>query len=105
MMRIGDVEVPAERLREFCQRWRIVELAVFGSALREDFRPYSDVDVLVTFQQDARWSLFDLVTMGDEIRSLVGRDVDLIEKKGLRNPFRRYEILRTRKVLYVAQPA
>jgi hypothetical protein len=70
--------------------------------LRDDFRPESDVDVLVTFEADARWSLFDLVDMQDELKELFGRRVDVVEKKGLRNPFQRYEILRTMQVMYAA---
>ncbi|MFB3132666.1 MAG: nucleotidyltransferase family protein, partial [Rhodothermales bacterium] len=70
------LNVPQDEIDSFCQRWRVVELAVFGSVLREDFRPDSDVDVLVSFGPDARWSLFDFVTMQDELEALFGRPVD-----------------------------
>jgi len=92
--------VPREEIAAFCRRWRIVEFALFGSAVRPDFGPDSDVDVLVRFQADAGWSLFDLVTMQDELAALFGRKVHLVEAEGLRNPFRRDEILRTREVVY-----
>ena len=59
-------------LAKFCQRWKIVELALFGSLLRDDFRPDSDVDVLVKFAPDARWTLLDFVTMQDELSLLFG---------------------------------
>lgn len=93
-------ELPISRIREFCQRWKIVEFALFGSILRDDFTPESDVDVLVTFGEDAQTTLYDLVVMTDELKELFGREVDLVLKTGLRNPFRRHEILRTHKVIY-----
>jgi len=71
------------------------------SLLREDFGPESDVDVLVSFADDAPWSLWDLTAMGDELAAILGRPVDFVEKEGLRNPFRRRTILATRKVLYL----
>lgn len=93
----------AERdLSAFCRRWKVRELAYFGSVLRDDFGPRSDVDVLVSFDDEAPWSLWDLTTMQDELTSLFGRHVDLVEREGLRNPFRRDRILKTRRVVYAA---
>lgn len=89
-------------LATFCGRWQVRELALFGSVLRDDFTPVSDVDVLVSFDDDAPWSLWDLTTMQDELSSLLGRQVDLVEREGLRNPFRRDRILKTRRVVYAA---
>lgn len=63
--------------------------------------PESDVDVLISFEEEAPWSLWDLIAMRDELTSLFGRPVDLVELEGLRNPFRRERILKTRKVIYV----
>ena len=74
----------------------------FGSVLRDDFRPDSDVDVLVSFNPSAPWSLFDLVTMQDELQKIFGRTVDLVEREGLRNPFRKRSILSSREVIYAA---
>ncbi len=90
-------------LADFCQRWKVTELALFGSVLRDDFRPDSDVDILVSFYPDARWSLFDLVKMQDELKILFGREVDLVERAGLRNPFRRRAILSSMQVVYGSQ--
>jgi predicted nucleotidyltransferase len=94
--------LPGSDLAAFCVRWKVRELALFGSVLREDFGPASDVDVLVSFDDDAPWSLWDLTTMQDELSSMFGRQVDLVEREGLRNPFRRDRILKTRKVVYAA---
>ena len=96
------VPVPAEKIEAFCRKWKVVEMALFGSVLREDFRPDSDVDVLVTFAPDDGWSLWDLIDMRDELWEMFGREVDLVEKKNLVNPFRRHAILSTKQVIYAA---
>jgi predicted nucleotidyltransferase len=93
---------PTDQIAAFCQKWKITELAVFGSVLRDDFRPESDVDVLVSFTDDAHWSLYDWVDMQEELKGMFGRDVDLVEKKSLHNPFRRHAILTTKQVIYAA---
>jgi hypothetical protein len=97
-----QIEVNREQIAEFCRRWQVAELALFGSALRDDFRPDSDLDVLVTFTPDAPWSLLEVVDMQDELGSLLGREVDLVDRGGLRNPFRRHAILTSRQVVYAA---
>ena len=96
------ISIPEGRIRDFCGRWKIAELAVFGSVLREDFHPDSDVDVLVTFAKEAEWSLYDWVDMIAGLREIFGRDVDLLSSHSLRNPYRRHETLRTRETLYAA---
>jgi predicted nucleotidyltransferase len=96
------IEMPMDKITAFCQKWKITEFSLFGSVLRDDFRPDSDVDVLVTFAENAGWDLYDWVTMIDELKVIFGREVDLVSKKGLRNPFRRRNILATHEVLYAA---
>jgi len=96
------LEMPLDKIEDFCSRWKIKEFSLFGSILREDFGPDSDVDVLVSFAKDAPWSLFDLVDMTEQLKSTFGRDVDLVEKDSLCNPFRRYAIVSGREVIYVA---
>lgn len=100
MSGLTNITVPPDALEALCRRWRVRELALFGSAVREDFGPDSDVDVLVSFDADAPWSLWDLITMQTELAELFGRPVDLVEREGLRNPFRRQRILETRRVIY-----
>ena len=95
-------ELDTAFIKSFCEKWRIREFSFFGSILREDFRYDSDVDVLVEFENGSGWSLFDLVDIIDELKAKLGRDVHLVEKDGLRNPYRRREILDHREVLYVA---
>ena len=97
-----NVQLDHAALADFCRKWRIRELSLFGSALRDDFGPESDLDFLVSFEPDAGWDLFQFVDMKDELEALLGKSVDVIEKEALRNPWRKYEILRTRDVIYAA---
>lgn len=101
-MTLGRLAIPDRAIAEFCRRWNVRELSVFGSVLRDDFDGDSDVDVLVSFQPDAAWSLFDLVSMRQELATLLGRAVDLVEEAGLRNPFRRAAILSSKRQVYAA---
>jgi len=96
----ANVQLDRDALAAFCRRWRIRELCLFGSALRDDFGPGSDLDFLVSFEPETPWDLFDLVAMKAELEAHYGRSVDLVEKEALRNPWRKREILRTREVLY-----
>lgn len=98
----AKIAVDRDRIAEFCRRWKIAELAFFGSVLRDDFEPDSDVDVLVSFEPDAKRTLFDLVDMQTELEGMLGRRVDLVSRRALHNPFRRHHILKTRQVVYVA---
>ncbi len=97
-----NLNVKPEAILDFCSRWQVLELSIFGSALRDDFNSNSDVDVLVSFRENAPWGLFELVEMKEELEKLFGRPVDLVEKEALRNPFRKREILDTKKVIYAA---
>jgi predicted nucleotidyltransferase len=95
--------VPDSEIARFCQRWRIRELALFGSAVRSDFGPDSDVDVLITFSPEAEWGLLDHVQMQQELQILFHRKVDLISKRALersRNWLLRQEILGTAEMLF-----
>lgn len=87
----------------FCKRWKIREFAVFGSILRDDFRPESDVDVLVAFNSTAEWGLFDHVQMRTELESTLGRKVDLVTRRALeqtQNHILRERILNSAKVIF-----
>jgi len=101
-MAIRNIDIPMEKITEFCRKWKVRRFSLFGSVLREDFGPDSDVDVLVSFLPDSTWDLWDMVDMRDELVALFGREVDLVEEEGLRNPFRRSRILSTRQVVYAA---
>lgn len=99
-----QIKIPKAKLAGFCKRWNVSELALFGSALREDFHQDSDIDVLVSFLPGARVTLFDMVRMQDELKAIFGREVDLISKRGLensRNYLRRKQILDSAQVIHV----
>jgi predicted nucleotidyltransferase len=99
-----DILTPASTaaIRDFCRKWKVVELALFGSMVRGDYRDDSDVDLLVTFAAGHGWTLYDLVDMTDELAAIFGRKIDLVVKNGLRNPIRRRAILREAEVIYAA---
>ncbi len=102
-MNIKNIGITEDKIAEYCQRWKITEFALFGSILGDKFGPNSDVDVLVTFAPEAKWTLLDHVAMEDELKTLLGRDVDLVSKRGIersRNYIRRREILDSAQVIY-----
>ena len=101
-MRYHEIDISESQLAEFCQKWKVTELSLFGSILRDDFGPDSDIDVLVVFQPDAPWSMWNLMDMKAELETLFGRPVDLVEKEALRNPWRKRRILITYEVVYAA---
>ncbi len=76
-------EINKGLIKGFCTAWKIREFAIFGSALRDDFNDNSDIDVMISFQTDAAWSLLDHVTMRDELAEIMGRNVDLVTRKGV----------------------
>ena len=101
-MKLQGFDLPEHKIVEFCRQYKVKELAFFGSVLRGDFRSDSDIDVLVTFESNCGYSLLDLVQIQDELSAILGREVDLVEKASLRNPFRRYSILNNMEVIYAA---
>jgi len=99
------IDIPQGRVADFCGRWQVQELALFGSVLRDDFRPDSDVDVLVRFAPEARHSLFDVARMQEELAELLHRQVDLVCRDDVersRNNIRRQAILASAEVVYAA---
>ncbi len=97
-MKTLPIQLSEARIADFCQRWQITEFSLFGSVLRDDFRPDSDVDVLITFAPVAQWSLLDLVRMEYELETIFNREVDLVMKQSIEesdNWLRRKEILKT----------
>lgn len=99
------IDVPADRIAAFCRRWRVTELSLFGSVLRDDFRPESDVDVLVSFAPGASWRFYDLIEMREELAGILGRRVDLVERRLVENSenyIRRRHVLSHLEPIYVA---
>lgn len=101
------IKIPIDRnkIADFCRKWKIAEFALFGSVLRNDFRPDSDVDVLVAFKPDAEWSLLDHIIMEEELSAILNRKVDLVSRRAIEcseNWIRRKAILETAEPFYVA---
>ena len=87
---------------KLCKKYNIIELSIFGSSIRDDFSKDSDVDILVSFDQKFRISLFDIIELENEFSLLLNRDVDIVEKESLKNPIRKNRILSTREIIYAA---
>ena len=101
---LSELVDPA-KLKTFCEKWKIVEFALFGSVLRDDFGPESDIDVLVDFAPDSEWGLYELVDMEDELKVIFNRDVDLVLRRSVsasKNRYSREHILGTARTIYVA---
>jgi predicted nucleotidyltransferase len=99
------VPIPRDAIAAFCEKWNIKEFYFFGSVLRDDFSPTSDVDVAVRFAPEAKYSLFDLVDMEDELTAIFGRDVDLLTLRAIEhmpNPLRRRAILESLELVHAA---
>lgn len=102
-MTLIAIELPIEKITEFCDRWQIIEFALFGSVLRDDFRPDSDIDVMVQFHPEAHPTFSSLDQMEAELKTIFCREIDLITRQGIetsRNYLRRHEILSSAQVIY-----
>jgi hypothetical protein len=98
-----NITISLEKIKEFCHRWQITEFSLFGSVLRDDFRPDSDIDVLVTFMPSAPWTILDIIRMETELVSIFERPVDLVCKDAIAqslNYLRRQNILNSYEVIY-----
>ncbi len=100
---MARISINREQLTAFCQKYQIGQLSFFGSVLRDDFSPDSDVDVLVEFLPEAKHSLFDFIRMQDELKIILGREVDLVSRRGVessRNHLRKQAIFESAEVVY-----
>ncbi|WP_228021863.1 nucleotidyltransferase family protein [Vasconcelosia minhoensis] len=103
MMPLVRLNVSRNLVENFCRRWKVSELSLFGSILRDDFQTHSDVDILAAFAPEAAWDLLDLVNMQQELEGIFNRKVDLLEKRAIEssdNWIRRQEILSSAQVIY-----
>ena len=102
-MTITAIDLPMEAIAQFCDRWQVTEFALFGSVLRDDFRPDSDIDVMVQFHPEAHPTFSSLDQMEAQLKIIFHRDIDLITRQGIetsRNYLRRQEILSSAQVIY-----
>ena len=96
----AHIAIDRSRIADFCRKWKISRMALFGSVLRSDFQPRSDVDVMVAFGSDSHWSLFDVVDMKFELEAMFKRDVDIVEDGTIKNPIKRRCIYENLEVIY-----
>jgi predicted nucleotidyltransferase len=104
-MKLKNIELPMEQIKAFCDRWQVIEFALFGSILGDDFRPDSDIDVLITFSPTAKRGLTETLQMRDELQAIFDRKVDLIVKAAIErseNWLRRKNILESAEIIYAA---
>lgn len=102
MMKVA-IDLPIDTIANFCQRWQVTEFSLFGSVLRDDFCPDSDIDVMVKFHPEAHPTFSSLDQMEAELKTIFHRDVDLVTRAGIehsRNYLRRHEILSSAQVIY-----
>ncbi len=105
-MRIPNIDFPRAGVRAFCERWGVTEFALFGSVLRDDFGPDSDIDIMIQFESNSTHGLFGVVRMERELTELFGRPVHLVTREGVvrsRNYIRRKAILESAPVVYAAR--
>jgi predicted nucleotidyltransferase len=101
-MQIGHIIVKDQELLDIIRKYGLSEVSAFGSVLRDDFNENSDIDFLIVFENGKEKSLFDIIDLKSDLEILVGRNVDIVEKEALKNPYRKEEILKTAKVIYAA---
>jgi len=101
-MKRNGISLSYNEIDEICAKYQIVELAVFGSSIREDFKESSDIDLLVTFKSDAAISLFDIMDLEEELKKRFNRDIDVVEEAALKNPYKRKNILESSEIVYAA---
>ena len=89
-------------IAQLCKKYGINELSIFGSSIREDFTQNSDVDILVSFSETSKVSLFDIMNLERKFSELLKREVEIVEKESLKNPIRKNRILSTREIIYAA---
>jgi len=87
---------------KICKKYFISELSIFGSSIRDDFTDKSDVDILVSFILNSKITLFDIIEIENEFKTILGREVDVVEKESLKNPIRKNKILENREIIYAA---
>jgi len=102
MVASSRIELPMKQIEEFCRKYGVEEFSLFGSVLRDDFSPESDVDVMLKFKPNHGFTFDNTPDIQEELEKMFGRRVDVIEKGRIRNPFRRHAIMNSYRVVYAA---
>ena len=96
----NGVQLRYEDVVKICEKYHLSELSIFGSVIRDDFNVDSDVDILISYENVWNNDPFDDLHIAWEFKDLLNRDIDIVDKDGLKNPIRREEILSTCEVIY-----
>ena len=96
----NGLNLTLDDVNRICEKYMISELSVFGSAIRDDFDDDSDVDILISFNENSNSTIDDILDLKDYFTNLFNRDVDIVESEGIRNPIRKMNIMSTKEVLY-----
>jgi|WetSurMetagenome_2_1015567.scaffolds.fasta_scaffold165314_3 uncharacterized protein len=100
-----NLGISPQKIADFCHKWKILKLSAFGSIVRGELKPESDIDLLATFSNDAGWTMFDHFNMEEELSHIFGREVDLVNIKALeenQNPIYKQEIINSARQIYAA---
>ena len=100
-LQLGDAKVDEKKLADLCRHYNVRELSLFGSAVRGEMRPGSDIDVMVEFDPGTRTGLLKFESLSEELEALVGRKIDLVTKRGLK-AWVRSQVLKEARVVYAA---
>lgn len=98
----NGIKISQTDIKFIAEKYKIKELSVFGSSIRDDFNEFSDIDLLIEFQDSKTISLYDILDIQEYFENITQRSVDIVETEGLRNPYRRNTILNTKEILYAA---
>ena len=101
-MILNGVNIQDNFLKQEATKWGIKEIALFGSILTDKFTPQSDIDLMITFKDDAKISYFDILSLKDEFSQELSRSVDVVEKKAIRNPYMQKTIFSSFRVIYAS---
>ena len=100
-VQLGDVQVDENKLADLCRNYDVRELSLFGSAVRGEMRPGSDIDIMVEFDPGARIGLLKFESLSEDLEALVGRKIDLVTKRGLK-AWIRPQVLKEARIVYAA---
>ena len=98
----NGIKISQADIKFIAEKYKIKELSVVGSSIRDDFNEFSDIDLLIEFQDSKTISLYDILDIQEYFENITQRSVDIVETEGLRNPYRRNTILNTKEILYAA---
>lgn len=99
-MNLNGINFSNNEIADLCKKYGIKEMSLFGSVLSDKFNDKSDIDVMITFLPQLHRSYFDLLEIQEQLSGIMGKNVDLVEKEAIKNPYRRKSIFKNLQVIY-----